>query len=190
MRCLICSVVLLLASATVAFAQDCCGSNHCCANCGCQCACQKFCRLEQTTKKVPKVEYCCECEDFCVPGKSEHCVTYDECGCKQHCYTPTCGKVYTRVKLVKQETMIEKPATKCVVVYLCDRCANNCDPCNSASAAAPNTGAIAERSKASDAIQASFNESRATADKGTAESTGGTDLKGQLRRMLKPIFSK
>jgi hypothetical protein len=75
------------------------------------------------TKKVPKTEYSCECEEFCVPGKSIRTTECDECGHKQHVYTPTCGKLRTRTKLVKHETFVEKKSYKWVVENLCCDCA-------------------------------------------------------------------
>ncbi len=124
----VCGALLLLACPVATTSADDC-SGDCCAHCGCHSNCCKVCRLVPDVKKVPKVTYTCECEDFCVPGRSEHCVTYDECGNKQHCYAPTCGKVRTRTKLVKHETMVEKPGYKCVVESLCGACAANCN-CN------------------------------------------------------------
>jgi hypothetical protein len=75
---------------------------------------------------VSKPEYDCECEDFCLPGKSECCITYDECGHKQKCYTPTCGCVRTRVKLIKREKKEQVQTHKCVVENLCPRCSVKC----------------------------------------------------------------
>ena len=66
MKSLICCALVALAyGSSLALAGD------CCQHCGCQCACQKVCRLVCETKKVTKVDYDCECEDFCVPGPSE-----------------------------------------------------------------------------------------------------------------------
>ena len=95
----------------------------CCQHCGCQCECQKVCRLICETKKVTKPEYSCECEDFCVPGASDHCVTYDECGCKKHVFTPNCATVRTRTKLVKKEVTKEVPSYRWVVEKVCPACA-------------------------------------------------------------------
>ncbi len=95
----------------------------CCEHCGCQCECQKVCRLICETKKVAKTTYGCECEDVCVPGPSDHCVTYDECGCKKHVYTPTCATLRTRVKLVKKEEVKEVPSYRWVVENVCPTCA-------------------------------------------------------------------
>jgi hypothetical protein len=124
-----CAVIVLVISCGGALAGD------CCQHCGCQCECNKVCRLVPDTKKVPKVTYSCECEDFCVPGPSQHCVVRDECGCKKHVYTPTCGCVRTRTKLVKHEEMKTVQTHKCVVEYLCPACAAKC-PCDPAAAAA------------------------------------------------------
>jgi hypothetical protein len=111
----------------------------CCDHCGCQCECQKVCRLICETKKVTKPEYSCECEDFCVPGPSEHCVTRDECGCKKHVYTPTCATVRTRTKLVKKEVTKEVPSYRWVVEKVCPACA--CKTGDTSSAAPDNASA-------------------------------------------------
>jgi hypothetical protein len=104
---------------------------ECCNHCGCQCQCCKVCRLVPDVKKVPKVRYECECEDFCVPGPScivgYQCPSDDDCDCgrRKHpepIWKPSCGCVRTRHKLVKIETMKEVKTYKCVVVNLCPHC--------------------------------------------------------------------
>lgn len=47
----------------------------------------------------------------------------DECGHKRRVYTPTCGKLRTRTKLVKHETFEEKVVYKWVVENICCSCA-------------------------------------------------------------------
>ena len=64
MKSFICCALVLLAGAASAQAGDCCES------CGCDASCCKVCRCVPSTKKVTKIEYDCECEDFCVPGPS------------------------------------------------------------------------------------------------------------------------
>ncbi|MEX2113516.1 MAG: hypothetical protein WD845_10035 [Pirellulales bacterium] len=98
----------------------------CCAHCGCQTSCCKVCRLVPDVKKITTPVYDCECEEFCVPGKSECCVGCDECGCRKLFYTPTCGKVRTRVKLVKTNETTEVKTFKCVVEDLCPQCVQQC----------------------------------------------------------------
>ncbi len=110
---------LLLLASTIARA-DCCDHCHCDNNCC------KVCRLVCETKTVVKPEYDCECEDFCVPGKSECCVVCDECGNKKKVFTPTCGCVRTRVKLVKKEKKEQVTVYKCVVENLCPGCSQKC----------------------------------------------------------------
>jgi len=104
---------------------------ECCDQCGCQCQCCKTCRLVPDVKKVPKVTYACECEDICIPGPScllgYKCETDDDCECGHHTHRepiwqPTCGRVITRHKLVKIQTMKEVAGFKCVVVDLCPKC--------------------------------------------------------------------
>lgn len=99
---------------------------QCCDHCGCQSDCYKVCRPVCEIKKVPKVTYGCECEDFCVPGKSCRSVVCDECGNKKHVYTPTCGEVRTRTRLVKHENMVDKVTYKWVVETVCCGCRERC----------------------------------------------------------------
>ncbi len=110
----------------------------CCNDCGCQCDCSKVCRCVPTTKKVTKICYDCECEDFCIPGPSKicgyKCVCPDDCGeCKlfhhahkEPIWQPTCAKVKTRHKLVKKEEVKEVPSWKWEVVDLCPHCKSCC----------------------------------------------------------------
>jgi hypothetical protein len=118
MKSFICCALVLLTGAASAQAGDCCDS------CGCDSRCSKVCRPVPSTKTVTKTEYSCECEDFCVPGRSLRTVCHDECGKKKIVYTPTCGEVRTRKKLVKKETSTTVPTTKWVVENLCLRCAS------------------------------------------------------------------
>ena len=122
------AILLVLVSAPTALAQ-------CCAHCGCASNCQKVCRVVCEVKKVPKVTYDCECEDFCVPGPSCRSTVCDDCGHKKHVYTPGCGKVRTRTKLVKNETFEEKVTYKWVVETLCCNCAQRCAAAEQAPAA-------------------------------------------------------
>src|SRR5262245_5063790 len=115
MKSLLCGAAVLV---WLVLAAPLLAGDDCCAGCGCAAECCKVCRAVPSTKKVTKVTYECECEDFCVPGKSDHCVNYDECGHKKHIYTPTCAKVRTRTKLIKKETTTEVPTTKWVVENL------------------------------------------------------------------------
>jgi hypothetical protein len=118
MKAFLCCAVLL------AFCQS--ALAQCCDHCGCESNCRKVCRVVCEVKKVPKVEYDCECEDFCVPGPSCRSTVCDECGHKKHVYTPGCGKVRTRTKLIKKETMEEKVIYKWVVEKLCCGCEERC----------------------------------------------------------------
>jgi hypothetical protein len=179
-----CALVIVACGFSVARAQDCCD------HCGCQCCCQKICRVVCETKKVPKVTYTCECEDFCVPGPSDHCVTCDECGNKKHVYTPTCGHVRTRKKLVKHETMEEVPSYKWVVETVCNGCASKC-----ADQGPPAVNGVsrlpAEKSGVRQAgFQGSGNgnaESSSTSPSADSENRG---LTAQIRRMVSPVFGQ
>ncbi len=129
------AVVVLLVTCSSAWAQ-------CCAHCGCSSNCEKICRVVCEVKKVPKVTFGCECEDFCVPGPSTRRTVCDDCGHTKHVYTPGCGKVRTRTKLVKHEIFEEKVSYKWVVETLCGSCARRC------AAADPTPTALAPQSLA------------------------------------------
>lgn len=88
--------------------------------------CRKVCRVVCEVKKVPKVSYDCECEAFCVPGPSVRSTVCDDCGHKHHVYTPTCGKLRTRTKMIKHTDYVEKAAYKWVVENVCCGCAEKC----------------------------------------------------------------
>lgn len=124
MKSLVCCALALVAFAATAHGRD---HGDRCADCGCQAVCCKVCRPVETTKKVPKITYDCECEDFCVPGPSARSIECDECGHKKYVYTPTCGMVRTRKKLVKHEKVEEVKTTRWVVENLCSSCADKCD---------------------------------------------------------------
>ena len=130
-------------------------AGDCCCECGnSNCGVRKVCRLVKETKKIEKICYGCECEDYCLPGKScKGCLNSestcdDECGdcctkscdsceCKDHkpacclCWfdwTPTCAKVKTRKKLVKYVVTKEIPSWKWKVEEVCAGCCpdNSC----------------------------------------------------------------
>jgi hypothetical protein len=112
-----------------------------------------------------------------VPGPSDHCVTRDECGCKQHVYTPTCAQVRTRKVLVKNETFTEVPSYKWVVENVCGPCACKC----AAETAENQSGAAAAHIQPSGVVPASYQSPAAT----TADRP-----KSDLRRVLGPIFGQ
>ena len=62
----------LCATLVVAFSAAWTIAQECCVSCGCNTCIRKVCHVKCETKKVPHTEYCCECEDFCVPGEREH----------------------------------------------------------------------------------------------------------------------
>jgi hypothetical protein len=111
---------ILLAASSTALAQCCCD------HCGCQSQCQKVCRVVCEVVKVPKVTYDCECEEFCVPGPSVRSTVCDECGHKHHVYTPSCGKLRTRTKMIKNTDLVEKVVYKWVVENVCCGCVEKC----------------------------------------------------------------
>jgi hypothetical protein len=116
------SLLVALAWGEMAVAQECCD------RCGCQ-SCRKVCRVVCDVKKVPHTTYTCECEDFCVPKRSERCGTTCECDCNGHPhrkpnFVPTCATVRTKNKLIKHVEEKEVKTYKWVVEYLCDDCCN------------------------------------------------------------------
>lgn len=105
------------------------GGGDCCQSCGCQCACDKVCKVICEKKIVTKTKYCCECEDFCVPGPScligRECV--DDCNAPhgvatRNIWQPGRATIRTRKKLVKKTYTEEVPTYKWVVESCCPRC--------------------------------------------------------------------
>ena len=149
MRTLVLTLAISWMIADMAVAANCCApptcsAVQCCSDCGAQKACQVICE----TKKVTKVVWRVECEDFCtmLPGCERECCSNsgcqegcgesaccetgcDSCGDCDPCaslqdrkyVTPRCGKVRTRKKLVKDTITCEVPSFKCVVTA-CDAC--------------------------------------------------------------------
>ena len=157
----------------------------CYQHCGCSANCSKVCRCIPDIKKVPKTTYTCECEDFCVPGPSEHCVVCDECGNKQHVFTPTCAKVHTRKRPVKHETVQEVKTYKWVVVNLCPTCCARSEQSELPAEGSAQSAAVAAEQQVSYHAPAS----EATSAE-VANSAGTPSLKSQLRRMLQPVLGR
>jgi hypothetical protein len=111
---LLAALVALVASPLYA------GAPGSCRHCGCCEHVRKVCRVVCEMEEVKKVAYCCETEDFCIPGPSH------KCGCKE---IPSCGEVRTRHKLVKKEEVKMVPKYRCVVEYLCPHCCAGCGAC-------------------------------------------------------------
>jgi hypothetical protein len=120
--------ILTASLATLVLAAITWAGEACCDHCGCQTACRKVCRLKCETKKVPKTTYSAECEDICIPGRSEPC----PCGQtlsgvnpkdrKAH-WLPRCGELFSRTKLVKTTKEVEEVQYKWVVETVCPQCA-------------------------------------------------------------------
>ena len=135
----------MLAQTTVA--------GDCCCHCGDNCGVRKVCRLKEGTKKIEKVCYGCECEDYCLPGKScrgclhaENNCDDGNCGCDSGCsscegkkeskpwcclewfdWKPSCAEVRTRKKLIKYVVTKEVPSWKWEVEEVCASCCpQNC----------------------------------------------------------------
>jgi hypothetical protein len=129
-KLLVVYALVFIVSATAAA-----GAHDCCDHCGCHSNCRNVCRVIRETKMVPETTYSCECEDFCVPGRSVRCGTRCECDtdceCPEHChgvpnYVPGCATVRTRKKLVKHVVCKPVQSYRWVVEYLCEGCACEC----------------------------------------------------------------
>jgi hypothetical protein len=137
-RVIAAAMLLLVSAAAMVVAGEC---DCVCPGCGQDCCPIKVCRLVSEKKKVPKVTYSTECEDFCVQGHSQKTGCRYECrdGCDVEClpdrlklrkvwnWSPCCGEVKSRVKLVKKTTEVEEVVHKCVVVTICPHCQASCD---------------------------------------------------------------
>lgn len=186
--------LLLVAAALVLLGRS--AWAQCCDHCGCDDGCQKVCRVICEVKKVPKITYDCECEDVCVPGPSRCTTVCDECGHKQKVFTPTCGKVYTRTKVVKHETFEEKCTYRWVVERLCCGCAQRCAAADRAAAAEnPELAARAATlplapspstplSPATEARQASFEQAESNSDATGVDDEDSMGRKFDLRRLF------
>jgi hypothetical protein len=190
MKLILCCA-LLFAACGISQAQGQDGCNHC-DRCGCAAPCRKVCRCVDDVKKVPKITYSCKCEDFCVPGRSEHCVVCDDCGHKQHIYTPTCAEVRTRTKLVKHETVKEVPSHKWVVETLCDACACKCAGQNDGMPTP--AGDASAQDETDNVMRTSFHSPSKPTREGTAtpaEKTAvASGFKSGVRRVLQPFFGQ
>jgi hypothetical protein len=91
-----------------------------CSNCGCK-DLNRTCKVVPDKKKVTETKYVVECEEVCLPGRSqceERLVTDPVCVDQQRyekVMVPTCERIITKKKLKKITTTVEKPGWKCVV---------------------------------------------------------------------------
>jgi hypothetical protein len=152
MRLLLTTLAALAALAAVrpTIAEDCatpapaCGSLSCCAHCGRNCPCQRaVCQVVCEKVKIKKPCFCVETEEFCIPrpqfpcchSHCSACATGHCCGCcgsllnhlvaltHDRCIVPPkCGPVHCRKVLTVKENIVEEPAYKCQVKYLCADC--------------------------------------------------------------------
>ncbi len=87
----------------------------------------KVCRAVPEKKKVSETVFSCECEDFCIPGRSQvQCQeSIDENGCVQteREWIPTAARMSQRKKLVKTTETNEVTQWKLVVEHVCPNCA-------------------------------------------------------------------
>lgn len=121
------SLAIALAIALAASASTCEAGHLFCNHCGCKQHCKKVCRLVCGKKKEIKIEYSCECEDFCIPGRSVKCGVKCECNrlgikCCHAVLKPVCAEVRTKRVLVKKEVEKEVPDYKWVVEEVCCQC--------------------------------------------------------------------
>lgn len=104
---------------------------HRCSNCGCQ-QLEKVCKVVPDVKKVTETKFVVECEEICLPGKSncEERIVDDNCAPgQQRCEmvrVPTCDRIVVKKKLKKVTTTIDKPGWKCVVETVCSQCGCQC----------------------------------------------------------------
>jgi hypothetical protein len=150
-----------------------------CDHCGCRSSsCRKVCRVVCETKKVPKTTYDCACEEFCVPGPSVRSTVCDACGNKHHVYAPTCGKLRTRTKLVKYDSIEEKTVYRWVVENVCCDCAANAG-----------AGADADRRATGALVVPVRADSPAEDGAGLAADVqgAGEEPKFDVRRLLRPL---
>lgn len=126
---------LLLTGAAMAgdcrTAPACCGQTH--ESCG-DCGVRKVCKVVCEMKKIKKIAWVVECEEFCapLPGCKRSCRSRQTGNCGDSCcdpcaslrrpmVTPKCSKVRARKTLVKKQITCEVPVYKCIVV-----CGNGC----------------------------------------------------------------
>lgn len=106
-------------------------NHHKCDRCGCECTPLKVCVPKEETKKVSKTEYGCECEDFCVPGRStligteQVCDEHGHVHCKK-IWQPTCATVRSKNVLTKKTVEVEETVCTWEVQEICDACAQSC----------------------------------------------------------------
>jgi hypothetical protein len=134
---------LLVSNSSIAAdcAADCAsGAARVCAKCGCNAPTRKVCRVVEGVEKKSKVSYSTECQDFCIPGKSEFCGYKTECGpCGtkklKKVWKPTCGEAASKRMLVKTTKSEEEKTHKYEVVEVCNACSGHgrCHGCSSGS---------------------------------------------------------
>lgn len=120
----------------------------CCSHCGRDSGCRKVCRLVCEDRKITKVCWGRQCEDFCVPGPTwcgkKHCeMVCTECANPNDPKAVTtgpsplvwrdwipgrCACVHTRARLMKKTVTKTVPSYKWQVEYLCAGCEEGCTP--------------------------------------------------------------
>ena len=101
----------------------------CCPKCGCT-KTRKVCKLVCGMKEDIDYEYDVDCDDYCLPAKSDICGKKWVPDCKSLfglrkalIWQPHCGcKIHTRKTLVKIPVVKKVPAYNCVVECVCCRC--------------------------------------------------------------------
>lgn len=108
-----------------------------CTDCHCTCPCEKVCRLVKEDKKVTVVCWGCQCEDICLPGRSQrgcaHCeevcneTASDTCSAPKsflwYAWIPGCPKEYiTKKKLMRKSVIKTVPSFKWVIEDVCPTC--------------------------------------------------------------------
>jgi hypothetical protein len=163
-----------------------------CDVCGCSAQCEKTCKLIVGTKLVPKVTYCRQCEDICLPGPSRKCGSHCECtvnpctGCEEHNkvidWIPNpCGCIRTKAKLVKIETPQQVPTYKWVVVRVC----GNCAKCGHMAKA---TATVDESQLAADKVQAPATEASSVVQASATEAVDTAPAPEKKQELASPAL--
>lgn len=134
----------------------------------------KVCRAVSEKKKINDTVFSCECEDFCIQGRSQvQCnETVDESGCVQseREWIPTAARMAQRKKLVKSTETREVTQWKLVVEHVCPNCAQ-----------CPAEPAKTEKSEDSEKSEKSEN-SKPKAEKTSSSGTAANRLPLWFRR--------
>ena len=192
---------MCLAMAIIGMVSQNANAGDCCCHCGENCGVRKVCRLKDSTRKIEKLCFGCQCEDYCISGKAcrgcLHCENNCEqnCECQQQCddcckeckekkpwcclkwfdFKPLCAEVRTKKKLIMYKATKEVPSWKWEVEEVCASC---CPQCN---CAALGDGMEVEAPTAQQIQQAEESDAPIPAPP-TARQTGYTSASNSARK--------